>query len=212
MTGYMDWMETGGYIYNPNNTSRITFRKINPLDSTDTISMTNFPGYNAGDFSFSQFDYVFPLDSIPGPVYGTGDDIKINYINHDNRREIRFKEPLPADIEVGMDIWGLGANAMYSNPTGTHEPSTMYDQAPHFHTVCFVPHQIDSIDAARTGVILDQPFCTANYVIYDQAVTLQEQGAVADGSHYGWPNKIAYITTRRCHSKRGLLVCITQII
>jgi hypothetical protein len=196
MTGYMDWMQIAGGHYDNNNTSRISFRKITLLNSTDTISMMNFPGYNAGDFSFSQFDYVYPLDSIPGPVYGTGETIKISYINQDNRREIHFKEALPADIEVGMDIWVLGSNTMYANPTGTHEPSTMYGTAPFYNNVCMLTYQIESIDATRTQVVLDQPFCTANYVIYAQANALP--GApVADGSHFGWPNKIVYITTRR---------------
>ena len=81
-------MQVGGLHYNPNNTSRINFTKITTKDSTDSISMQNFPGYNAGDWSFSAYDYVFPWDSLPGPIYGTDGSIKIATIDPDNRRHI----------------------------------------------------------------------------------------------------------------------------
>ena len=175
-----------------------TTTPISTHNSPDTVSMMNFPGYNAGDFSFSQYDYVYPLDSLPGPVYtSSAVDIKITHIDINDRRIITFTEALPADVEVGMDIWTTQHDIMYVNPNaGSQESSTTYNDE-YFNNVCFGTYQIESIDSARTGVVLDQPMDIHSWTLYNEAQALLENGAVADGSHYGWPNKAVHITSRR---------------
>ena len=176
-TAYMNWDST--HPYSTGSDVRIKFRDIQTSTSTDTVSMVNFPGYNPGDESFSQFDYVYPMDSLPGQVFSSSSTNVVTIDTVDvNRSTFTFNGALPGSVEVGMDIWLECIIDMTFNDTaGANETSTP-------HKKCFSTFQIVSIDRTDNSVVVDQPLSNLQYAAYI-------------GGHDGWPDKQAMITDRR---------------
>jgi len=176
-TAYMDW--DAGHTYSGTPDVRIKFRDILTFNGTDDVSMVNFPGFNPGDESFSQFDYVYPLDSLPGQVISStaNNNISISHVDA-TRKVFTFSADVPLCVEPGMDIWIECIVVMtYNDTAGANEFSLP-------HKKCHSTFQIVSIDRATNEVVVDQPLPPLQFAAYT-------------GGHDGWPNKEVIITDRR---------------
>ena len=177
-TAFMDWDSAHTYSGTPD--VRIKFRDIASFNSEDDVSMVNFPGFNPGDESFSQFDYVYPMDSLPGQVItsSTTDTVRIQTIDI-SRKIFTFSAALPVCVEPGMDIWiECIIDMTYNDTAGSTENSLP-------HKKCYSTFQIVSIDPLNRLVVeVDQPLPPLQFAAYT-------------GSHNGWPNKEVIITDRR---------------